>query len=430
MLKRLRRTLTLTFIFISLLIYAIVVPVGIVIFAVGLNNSVDSDLRRLVSDTQPSIQFSHGVPSLKAWADSAASRHVHILGAVQLFDSHGALLESYGQPGVPQLLDGPLRADPRGHHKSIRSHYVRLNPGGFLQMQVETKQVDDAIGQFVLTMFLLAPILLAATGACGWFFSAKAVIPVARSMHVLRRFVGDAAHELKTPTTIIEAGTQTLEDMSADMPKAREIVDVLSRASQRLRKLAEDLVLLARMDSPELALDKQVLSLDELVSQVAEDFTELAKSKELNLKVSVVPSAKIWGNADSLSRAVMNLIDNALRYTESGGTVSVTLTGSEAQWHVSVEDTGIGIPKRALPFIFDRFYRVDESRARAIGGTGLGLSIVQSIVEAHGGTITVTSEEGKGTKFVVSIPARVLHSPSPATAQKRPDSLTTTKGAS
>lgn len=409
MLKRLRRHLTITFILVSLLIYAMVVPVGVVVFAHGLNSSVDANLTRLMAEIQPDIEMFNDHPSLKRWADSAAERHVHLLSTIQIFDGNGKLMESYGMPGVPQLISGGLRADPRGHHRSIRSRFLRLSPSGFLQVQVETQQIDDAIGYFVLTMCVLAPILIAAAGTCGWFFSGAAVKPVARSLNVLRRFVADAAHELKTPTTIIEASTQTLETMVGDNEKAQDILEVLARASQRMRKLAEDLVLLARMESPELSLQMQVLSLDELVSQVTEEFVELAKSKGVNIEVSELPLAKVYGNADSLSRVLINLIDNAIRYTEAGGTVKVSLQQPQEQhWSLSVEDTGMGIPEHSLAHIFDRFYRVDESRARAIGGTGLGLSIVHAIVEAHGGTIAVASEEGKGTKFTVTIPSRML----------------------
>jgi signal transduction histidine kinase len=427
MLARLRRNLTITFIFVSLMIYAIVVPVGIIIFSHGLNSSVDANLTRLLAEIQPAVEFAGHEPTLHAWAESAVHQHVHILSTVQLYGADKNILESYGLPGVQNLVDGGLRADPRGRHKSIRSKFLHLNGGGYLQVQVETQQVDDAIGQFVLTMFILAPILLAATGACGWFFSAKAVKPVARSLHVLRRFVADAAHELKTPTTIIEASTQTLEEMAGEMTKAREIIDVLSRASQRMRKLAEDLVLLARMESPELALPMQVLSLDELIIQVVEDFHELAKNKPITLSAGKFPSAKVYGNADSLSRVLINLVDNAMRYTEAGGSIFITLEAKEQAWCISVEDTGIGIPPQSLPHIFDRFYRVDESRARAIGGTGLGLSIVHAIIDAHSGTITVESQVGKGTKFVITIPSRMVTPVSQSDAKKRIFPLTIIK---
>jgi signal transduction histidine kinase len=424
MLKRLRRNLTLTFIFITFLIYATVVPVSVAIFSHGLTSSVDANLSRLLSEIEPSVEFVDGKASLAKWAESAREYHVRMLATVQLFDAQGNLMEAYGPRGIPKLLSGGLRADPRGRHRSLRSKYVNVDNTTYkLQVQVETNQVDEAVAQFIFTMFLVAPIMLAITGACGWFFAGKAVQPVARSVQVLRRFVADAAHELKTPATIIEASTQTLEEMRGELGGEQEIIDVLSRASQRLSKLAEDLVLLARMESPELSLEMQVFSLNELVAQIGEDFQELAKSKDIKLQIGDLPSAKIYGNADALSRVLINLVDNALRYTEPGGAVGVFLVQSDNNWVLTVEDTGIGIPRDALPYIFERFFRADASRARAIGGTGLGLSIVQAIVEAHGGHITVHSEESRGTRFVITLPSRMVQLSSQPTSQKQPEQL-------
>src|SRR6185437_15635696 len=354
MLKKLRRNLTVTFVFTSLLMYTIILPVALAVFAHGLNGSVDNSLTRLLAEIQPSITFVANQPTLEGWAKRANEQHVVLLNTVQLYDQNKNLLQAYGRAGVIQLIQGGLRADPRGRHRSIRSKYLALHPSGYLQVQVETQAIDDAITQFVITMLLILPILAGAAAGCGWFFAANAVRPVARSMYVLRRFVADAAHELKTPTTIIQAATQTLQAKSNNNKEVSDLIDVLTRASHRLRKLGDDLVLLARMESPELKLAMQVLSLDQLVSEIAEDFSELAKNKSIKLSVGELPRGKVNGNADSLSRVLINLVDNAIRYTEPGGTVQLSIEQQEQSWLLIVEDTGIGMPPHSLKHIFDR----------------------------------------------------------------------------
>jgi signal transduction histidine kinase len=149
-----------------------------------------------------------------------------------------------------------------------------------------------------------------------------------------------------------------------------------------------------------------VLDLEKLVRNILEEFDELFKAKGINLKYDKLQPVQIYGDADGLKRLLTNLLQNALRYTDADGTVTVSLESSIRNARLRVADTGIGIPPESLPRIFDRFYRVDKSRSRAAGGVGLGLSIVRAIVDAHKGRIEVHSQVDQGTEFIITVPLR------------------------
>jgi two-component system phosphate regulon sensor histidine kinase PhoR len=149
-----------------------------------------------------------------------------------------------------------------------------------------------------------------------------------------------------------------------------------------------------------------LVELNQALAPLKEEFSTIAAHKSIDLNWKMTPSAMALGNADSLRTLVSNLIENALSYTETGGTVTVSLTSQPSSITLSVEDTGIGIPEESIGHIFERFYRVDKSRSRSVGGSGLGLSIVKAIVDNHKGTIKAESQVGTGTKFIVVLPSK------------------------
>ncbi len=162
------------------------------------------------------------------------------------------------------------------------------------------------------------------------------------------------------------------------------------------------------MESPELQQRKANLDLDKLVQSMTEEFDALFQAKNITLKIKKLEHAPLFGDPDSLKRMTMNLFQNALRYTDSGGEVAVSVEVAGRQARLTIADTGIGIPAESLPKIFDRFYRVEKSRTRAAGGAGLGLSIVRAIVDLHRGKIDVASKVGAGTTFTVLLPLKHL----------------------
>jgi signal transduction histidine kinase len=221
---------------------------------------------------------------------------------------------------------------------------------------------------------------------------------------VRRDFVANASHELKTPAASIQAAGETIRSAARDDPSViPRFAEQLEREAFRLSRIVSDLLDLSRLETG-AELDEEV-GLDQVVREERDRYEEAAREGGLTLSIGLGPVAPVRGSARDLSLLVRNLVDNAIRYTKPGGRVDVTLSGQGDEVVLSVADTGVGIPTRELPRIFERFYRVDRARSRETGGTGLGLSIVKHVIENHGGTVSVTSELGRGTCFEVRLPS-------------------------
>jgi len=197
---------------------------------------------------------------------------------------------------------------------------------------------------------------------------------------------------------------QTLEESLKAHNMPTDVVDIMSRASQRMKELSQKLVLLARLENPELGAPKERIKFDEAIEPVLVEFRGLTANKSIEFTCPAVPQAFVWADPEAMRTLVSNLLENALRYTESGGKINFSVEPKDRQLFIKVSDSGIGIPKEHLPFIFERFYRVDKSRSRGGGGSGLGLSIVKEIVDTHNGSLNADSVEGAGSTFTVILP--------------------------
>jgi signal transduction histidine kinase len=221
---------------------------------------------------------------------------------------------------------------------------------------------------------------------------------------VRRDFVANASHELKTPAASIQAAAETIRTAAAEDPSViPRFASQLEREAARLSRIVSDLLDLSRLESGSV-LDEAV-ALDAIVRDEGERFEDPAAEAGVGLSVAAAAVPRVRGSARDLALLVRNLVDNAIRYTPPGGKVHVELTADGADVVLAVADTGLGIPHRDLPRIFERFYRVDRARSRETGGTGLGLSIVKHVAENLGGRVEVTSELGQGTRFEVRLPA-------------------------
>jgi signal transduction histidine kinase len=220
---------------------------------------------------------------------------------------------------------------------------------------------------------------------------------------VRRDFVANASHELKTPAASIQAAAETIRTAALEDPSViPRFAAQLERESGRLSRIVSDLLDLSRLESGS-QLDEQV-ALDAIIRDEGERFEESASEAGVALSISAERVPRVKGSGRDLVLLVRNLVDNAIRYTRPGGRVDVALGQHDGQVILTVVDTGLGIPARDLPRIFERFYRVDRARSRETGGTGLGLSIVRHVVENHGGRVEVHSELGQGTRFEVHLP--------------------------
>ncbi len=220
-----------------------------------------------------------------------------------------------------------------------------------------------------------------------------------RLFQTQQRLLADVSHELRTPLTAIRGNVDLMRRMGeSDV----ESLGIIQEEVDRLTRLVGDLTLLARADAGGLPLDMKPIELDNLLFEVYRQVSLLDKPVEVIVKE--VDQVCVNGDPDRLKQLLLNLVENGMKYTPKGGKVMVSLSQANGWAQISVADTGIGIPAGDLPYIFDRFYRVDKARNRAQGGTGLGLSIAKWVAQAHGGDIHVESEVNCGTTFTVVLP--------------------------
>ena len=219
-----------------------------------------------------------------------------------------------------------------------------------------------------------------------------------------RRMLADLAHEMRTPLATIDAHLEAVEDGVRHLDS--DIVTVLRSSTQRLRRLAEDIGAVSHAEEGNLRLDRRPVDAATLVAAGTDAARDRYESKGVRLEVDLQPSGRVDVDPDRIGQVLGNLIDNALRHTPEGGSVTVSCRRVEHWVEYGVADTGEGIAAEHLPHVFDRFYRVDTARDRHHGGSGIGLAIVKALIEAHGGGVFATSVgPGHGSTFTVRLPA-------------------------
>jgi signal transduction histidine kinase len=222
-----------------------------------------------------------------------------------------------------------------------------------------------------------------------------------------KAFIADVTHELRTPLTVIKGTIETLEDGALDDAAGRgPLLASMQRETDRLIRLVNELLVLTRADAGSLQLELQPLDLAELAKRRCEVFSNLAARREVRLECrsDCQSDVHVHADPDRVSQVIDNLLDNAIRHSPEGSTITVAIEPAEEGVECSVSDQGPGIPAQHLPFIFERFYRVDAARNRKDGGTGLGLAIARALVNAQGGQISAQSIEGEGTKITFWLP--------------------------
>ncbi|GAC1497861.1 MAG: ATP-binding protein [Ktedonobacteraceae bacterium] len=285
----------------------------------------------------------------------------------------------------------------------------------------------SAIGSYWLASRALAPIqslIKTARSIKGGDLSQRVPVPQAQDdLHLLavtlnemleslhhtfarqRRFVADASHELRTPVAVIRSTTDVALLHASTQQEYVSVLSNVNSEAERLSKLINDLLALARGDEGQTKFEREPVKLDQLVDIVAANAEPLAAERNITIERGVLEPVTILADEARLIQMVMNLIDNAILYTNQGGTVCVSVACQHGQAAISVRDNGVGIAPEHLPHIFERFYRVDPARTRTEGGSsGLGLAIVEWIVRAHKGSIVVDSQPGEGTSFTVKLP--------------------------
>lgn len=317
-----------------------------------------------------------------------------------------------------------------------------------LQVVESQSLMEEALDELELVLLTFMPLALLILGLGGWFIAGRSLSPVAQitgtvrrinaenlsqrldplqssdeiaelvdtfnsmlsrleeSFNKIRQFTADASHEMRTPLAILKGETEVALRWAKDPEELRRTLESNMEEIDRMTRIIEDLLALAKSEAGEIPLDLTRFGLSDLLQDLYMLGRTLAEPKgiEFSLNLDVSEDVLLRGDQLQLHRAILNLISNSVKYTPDNGQVCVELSLQGDEAVVAVRDTGIGIDKAHLPHLFDRFYRVDEARNRQVGGTGLGLSIVRWIIDAHEGRIEVDSTPGKGSTFTVFLP--------------------------
>ncbi|ALF53661.1 histidine kinase [Nostoc piscinale CENA21] len=303
-----------------------------------------------------------------------------------------------------------------GHSKLLRQLTVPVFQDkqliGYLEIAASLTPVEETLWSLRLFLIVGVPIALSVIGLTGWFLGGMAMQPIRQSYEQLQRFTADASHELRTPLQAIRNYAQFGLLEPIDPSQQQSSLENIDQLAESMGMLISNLLFLARNEGK---LKPEALKLVHLVSwleTLVEEYADSAKAKNLEF-TSEFPQQLVMLriNPDLMRQAITNLLNNACRYTPSGGKVHLRVVLVSRWVIIEVQDSGIGIPEADLPHIFERFYRVDSVRSRHTGGFGLGLAIVQQIVQAHGGEIRAVSRLGEGSTFQITLPFTPQSSP-------------------
>lgn len=430
--------------------YTTVTAVLLLVFASGfylyvrntLIERVDDTLSHVVEVVQRSLVF-----EAPAGDASPAALHVNLEASfrdnVETVEDDHIDLEWFS-PAGEQLwatthgaIAVPLHANPAGETVHLPDDQwlrqitepivVNGELLGYLRVSHPWFEVTKPTRQLIRDLAVGLVLMIGMVGSVGWLLSGLAIAPIRDSYQRLKQFTADASHELRNPLAVIQTNVQVaLSDPEPDVQRQQAQLRVIERLTRRLGRMVDDLLFLARQDSGTLVRFDDI-ALDRLLSEVVEEQQAIAAEKSITLNLTVHPASStappaeveayhLQGDRDQLIRLWVNLISNALQYTPPGGSIALTLQVLRSHpplLQVQLQDTGVGIPADSLPYIFDRFYRVDPARAHRTAaplpdygtGAGLGLAIAQAIVHNHHGQIRIESQPHQGTQVTVTLPS-------------------------
>lgn len=381
---------------------------------------------------------------------------------IRVFNASGEVTFDTGAAAAEVPVDqNALRAAGAGRtvihsveakHETFRIRLVPIRRNGQVSGVLEVARSEDDVASTLQTLLLILgisyPATLALASFGGMFLAGRALSPIDRLTRLARRlsaedlsqrlnlelpddevgrlartfdemlarldetfrrqrqFTADASHELRTPLTAIKGQVEVTLSRQRSLAAYQEVLQTVNEEVDRLIRLVGSLLTLARADAGQIPLALESVDLGALVRDVVEQVRPLAAERTVELSVASGPAVTLQADEDLLLQLLLNLLDNALKYTPASGSVTVAWKTKGGQAELSVHDTGPGIASEHLPHVFERFYRVDKARSRSEGGVGLGLSICKWIAEAHGGTISIASESGQGTACTVRLPVR------------------------
>jgi len=419
----------------------------------GLSTSIDDSIKFSTSQAIAAVNIENGQINFSDSLPESSTADLREKGfTVRILSTNGDVLQSVG-PYRNLIVDhtsiqnainkiSVFNTIKLSDSESIRIYTAPIvenqNIVGIIQVMQSLATLHETLDRLLLMMLISIPLLLIITAFSGYILAARALAPIDQITRTAqkistedlsarlnlhgnddeigrlantfdnmlsrleegfnreRQFTSDASHELRTPLAAMQAILSVTRSKQRPPEEYETAMDDLLEETSRLRALTEGLLYIARGDSQPITSYEKV-DLSNLLIDVSESLRPLAETKGLLLKQNIPTGLNLLGNSDALIRAFVNLLDNAIKYTQQGEIVVDATKDENHVIEISISDTGRGIDQEHLAHIFDRFYRVDESRTTQ--GFGLGLSIVQEIMKAHKGTITVTSQIGKGSTF-------------------------------
>ena len=424
----------------------------------NLHANLDDSLETRANDLTPLISQEGARPTLPA--DVSADSPDLGEQFVRLYDASGQLtFDNSGAAGSVPVDGGAVQNALAGGSATrglsvdgepFRARIVPIlqngQPAGALEVGRAAGDVSDTLNTLLVILATAYPVTLAVASLGGVFLASRALSPIdkltrlarhisaedlsqrlnlrlpddelgrlARTFDEMiarledafrrqRQFTADASHELRTPLTAVKGEVEVALTRPREPDAYREVLQNVNEEADRLIRLVGSLLTLARADAGQIPVALEAVDVPDLVGAAVEQVRPAAQQRDIELILASGPPVTLRADEDLLLQLLLNLLDNAVKYTPSGGRVTAGWNTNSAQVELWVRDTGAGIAPEDLPHIFDRFYRADKARSRAEGGVGLGLSICRWIAEAHDGSISVESELGNGSTFTVRLP--------------------------
>lgn len=374
---------------------------------------------------------------------------------IEIWDANGRIFYHSPNLGVEDTLKHHLELTGSWNSalattSTFRKHEIRIaverTPNAIVYLGMPTESITTAVNQLLRIFAWLFPVIILSAVVIGSYLARKSFSKVNRvvdtakritadrlydripehdtndeigeiistfnamisrldvSFSQMRQFSADASHELRTPLTVIRSQLETALNSKISPAELKKIIANCLDESLRMSDIIESLLLLAKADAGQDVIRRDPVNLKTLINQTYEESIIIASQKEIIVMLDEPADVTIMGDAQRLRQMLLNLIDNAVKYNRVKGSIRLALSRENGSALIRVSDSGYGMPSEAIPHIFDRFYRADRARHREHGGAGLGLSIVRWVVQAHGGSITVTSTLNIGSEFLVALP--------------------------
>jgi signal transduction histidine kinase len=401
----------------------ILVVLGVLLFTVIARRLAEELDESLIGATKAA---EHATQIRESEAALGSAHVVDAFSEIVIPERRVYLFDSTGVPMVPRDVPAPVHAaavraaengaddhhfkvdSDQQHEKNFQEHAERFATRGgrhYVVVAVANRiELEDRYASLIAALAggAAGGILLVAIG--GWFLAWKAIEPIEKNLAYVRRFVADAAHELRTPVSVLRSRADVALSRQRSPEAYTDALKAVGLEAERMGRIVDDLLTLARADAGERSIARQRFYLDDLALDAVSGVRVLAETRGVDLTVKEFEEAPVEADQALVRQLLVILLDNAVKFTPPGGHVSLSVQETNAQATVTVEDTGVGIPPAELPRIYDRFYRGDDARRRS-DGAGLGLSIAKWIADAHEAEIELDSNLGKGTRVTVRFPS-------------------------